>query len=222
MTKKSASRKLKDAQAAGKGPATRQVYLAPTAMIHPMFKSKLNEIKADQAKEESLPVWDEVNELYVKCVQGVMSPAVLGQLAQRKDIIAHIRDHDGLNTRINMFKRDILTLKEELAELHAAHAGKVGTEDDPNEIMRAITISEKYTLFLEKLEATIPPTVAHILEIFTEAELIMQQKATDAANAQHAAEQDARIAELDPNVVTDVVATDVKDQPTLVSDQATV
>ena len=117
MTKKSASRKLKDAQAAGKGPATRQVYLAPTAMIHPMFKSKLNEIKADQAKEESLPVWDEVNELYVKCVQGVMSPAVLGQLAQRKDIIAHIRDHDGLNTRINMFKRDILTLKEELAEL---------------------------------------------------------------------------------------------------------
>lgn len=218
MTKKSLSRKQKDAQLAGRAPAARQVYVPPTAMIHPMFSTKLKEIKAEQAQEEALPVWDEVNSLYIQCVKGVMSPAILGKLAQRKDIISHIRDQNALNTRINMFKRDILTLKEELSVLHQEHSGKVGTESDPNEIMRAITISEKYTLFLQKLEATIPPTVAHIIEIFTEAELLMQQHT---ANVEAAAKDAA----IDPNVITDVEVKEIvetKDQPTLLSAQPTV
>lgn len=207
MTKKSNSRRLKDMKAAGVAPAPRAPYVPATAAIHPMFAAKLKQIAEEMPKHEALPVWDDLNGLYVQCAKAVMAPAILGQLAGRKDIIAYIQDHKGLQQRIEMFKRDILQLKAELTGIAAEHAGKEGSSDDPDDIMLSIHIAEKYNLFRERLAAVIDPTVAHIFEIFTEAEMRMLQ-------AQGKLSEQGLKPEQDPNVITDVEVTEVSSTAT--------
>lgn len=201
MTKKSMSRRMKDAAKSGVAPAPRAPYVPVTAAIHPMFAAKLKEIDEELPKHEKLPVWDDLNNLYVQCAKALMAPAVLGQLAARKDIIAYISDHKGLQQRIEMFKRDILQLKAEVSAIASEHAGKEGSSDDPDDIMLSIQIAEKYNLFRERLTAVIDPTVAHIFEIFTEAEMRMLQAQGKLG--------DGLKPEQDPNVITDVEVTEV-------------
>lgn len=202
MTKKSLNRRMKDMKTAGVAPAPRQTYVPPVATIHPIFGKKLAEIKAEQPKHEEMHVWDDLNTLHVTCAKALMAPAVLGQLAKRKDIIAYIRDQVGLRQRIEMFKRDILQLQEELKAIAAQHSGREGSSTDPDEIMQSITIAEQYNLFKERITAVIDPTVAHIFEIFTEAEMLM-------LDAQGKLSENGLKPEQDPNVVTDVVASEV-------------
>ena len=203
MTKKSLNRRLKDMKAAGVAPAPRQTQVPPLATIHPIFGKAVEQARADEMERKKaegwMPVWDDLRSLYIECAKGVMAPAVLGALARRKDIIEHIRDQVGLQTRIEMFKRDIITLKNELTGIAAEHAGKTGGTSDPDELMLSIQIAEKYNLFKERMSAIIEPTVAHILEIFTEAELIMLDKQGKLSDTGLRPEQD-------PNVVTDVQA----------------
>lgn len=178
--------------------------------VHPMIAKAVVEKNAQDVVDSQVPVWDELNELLLTCQQGLVSPVILGQLAQRKDLIVFIRDKAGLVTRINMFKQDILQLKKELDDIAAQHAGKTGGSDDLDDIMRANQISEQYQLFLTRMDAVITPTVGHILEIFTEAELIQQQAKVEAGQA-----APAYTPEQDPNVVTDVVSTLVNTQAEL-------
>jgi len=192
---------MKDMQKVGVAPAPRQPQVPPVAAIHPMFAKKLEEVKQDEEERKKaegwMPVWNDLRGLYIECAKGVMAPAVLGALARRKDIIAHIRDQKGLQLRIEMFKRDILTLKNELTAIAAEHAGREGGTSDPDELMLSIQIAEKYNLFKERMTAIIEPTVAHILEIFTEAELLMLDANGQLSDTGLKPEQD-------PNVVTDV------------------
>lgn len=206
MTKKSASRRMRDLQASGKAPAPRASYVAPVHSIHPMFQKKLIEVAQNEEERRKaegwMPVYDELNAMYVNCAKGVMAPAILSKLAARKDIIAFIRDHASLQLRIEMFKRDIVTLKAELSAIAAEHAGKQGGTADEDEIMAANLIGQKYELFLERLESTIQPSIAHIFEIFTEAEVRM-------LDAQGKLSENGLKPEQDPAVVTDVSSTEV-------------
>ena len=206
MAKKSLSRRLRDQQASGAKPAPRTPYVAPVKTIHPMFAKKLVEVAQDEEERRKaagwVPVYDELNNLYVQCAKGIMAPAILSKLAARKDIIKYIDNHTALQTRIEMFKRDISQLKVELSGIFAEHSGKSGGTSDEDEIMTANLISEKYELFRQRLEATIPPTVAHIFEIFTAAEIKM-------LDAQGKLSEQGLKPEQDPNVVTDVVAAEV-------------
>lgn len=206
MAKKSLSRRLRDQQASGVAPAPRAPRVAPVNAIHPMFAKKLVEVAHDEEERKKaagwVPVYDELNNLYVQCAKGVMAPAILSKLAARKDIIKYIDDHQALQTRIEMFKRDIAQLKTELSGIFAEHSGKSGGTYDEDEITAANVIGEKYALFLQRLEATIPPTVAHIFEIFTAAEVKMLA-------AQGKLSEQGLKPEQDPNVVTDVTATEV-------------
>lgn len=214
MTKKSMSRRNKDAaaamaaaQAAGRpvAPKPRQTYVPPVAAIHPMFAKKLQEVAVDEAERQKaegwMPVWDELNAQYVACAKGVMAPAVLSVYAQRRDIIAYIRDQKGLQDRIGMFKRDILQLKAELSAIAREHGDKTGGTSDPDELMTAIQISEKYNLFRERLTAIVEPTVLHIQEIFLEGEMLMLQ-------AQGKLSDKGMSPEQDPDVITDVEITE--------------
>jgi len=206
VTKKSASRRMRDLQASGKAPAPRTSYVAPVHSIHPMFQKKLVEVAKDEEERKKAEGWmlvyDELNTMYVNCAKGVMAPAVLSKLAARKDIIAFIRDHQSLQLRIEMFKRDIGTLKSELSAIASEHAGKTGGTSDEDEIMAANLIGQKYQLFLERLESTIQPSIAHIFEIFTEAEVRM-------LDSQGKLSENGLKPEQDPNVITDVSATEV-------------
>jgi hypothetical protein len=192
---------MKDMQQAGVAPAPRQAQVPPVAAIHPMFAKKLEEVAKDEQERKKaegwMPVWDDLRTLYIECAKGVMAPAVLGALARRKDIITYIRDQKGLQLRIQMFTRDILTLKNELSAIAAEHVNREGGTSDPDELMLSIQIAEKYNLFKERMTAIIEPTVAHIFEIFTEAELLM-------LDAQGQLSDTGLKPEQDPTVVTDV------------------
>lgn len=213
MTKKSAGRRQRDFQAAVKAaaangvqlaPQPRQVRLAPTVGLHPLMRARLDQVKKETdeiVQHGAVPIWDELNDVYVKCAQGVMSPALLGELAKRKDTIKYIQDHVTFRDRIEMFKRDIEQMKKELSQIHAQHAGKTGSSSDPDELMKAAMINEQYAVFNERMVSSIDSSVNHILAIFAEAEVLQQ-----AAEAQLTPEQD-------PNVVTDVVVKDVEAAP---------
>jgi hypothetical protein len=206
VTKKSMNRRMKDMRAAGVAPAPRQPFVPVTAGLHPLLQQRLEEVKKQTAEivgHDYVPVWDELENVYQKMLQGVMAPAVLGTLAQRKDLIVFVRDKKGLVTRIQMFQREILAMKEELKEIHAQHAGKVGGTDDPDVVMNANMINEQYILFGQRMEAIITPTVAHILEIFTEAEVLQAQ----AHGKLQTASESGLTPEQDPAVITDVVET---------------
>jgi hypothetical protein len=152
--------------------------------VHPIVGRAVvaKNIEDAQARDEEVAIWDELNSAREACIALLVTPVLMRELAGRKDLIKFVRDKAGLVTRVNMFKRDIMQLKAELFDIAKRHEGKVGGSSDIDEIMNANMISEQYELFKLRLEATIPPTVNHIIEIFTEAELIMKQ--TQAASAE--------------------------------------
>lgn len=217
MTKKSMNRRLRDQRAAGVAPAPSTPRVEPVATIHPMFRNKLVEIAKDDEEraraEGMVPVWDDLNASFVKAHHALVAPAIIGQYAARKDIIAHVVDKAALRLRIEQFQRELVHLKQELKAISSQHTEKTGSTNDPDEIMLAVRIGEQYALFLERLESIIQPTVAHIIEIFTQAELLMIE-AQNKANEGLTPEQD-------PNVVTDVQVTDIASGAAAVAAEAT-
>lgn len=217
MTKKSINRRLRDQRAAGVAPAPNAPRIAPVQTIHPMFKNKLVEIAKDDEEraraEGMVPVWDDLNASFVKAHHALVAPAVIGQYAARKDIIAFVADKLSLRLRIEQFQRELSHLRAELKGISSQHTDKTGSTNDPDEIMLAVRIGEQYALFLERLESIIQPTVAHIIEIFTQAEMLMidaQNKAKEGLSP-----------EQDPNVVTDVQVTEIASGAAAVAAEAT-
>lgn len=212
MTKKSAGRRQRDAQAAFKAaqaagtpitPRPRQVQLAPTVGMHPLMQARLAQVKKETEEKlghPSIPIWDELNNIYMVSAQGVMAPKMLGVLAERKDTIKYITDHESFRNRIEMFKRDIEQMKKELSQIYQQHAGKTGSSNDPDEVTFANAISQQYAAFNERMISSIDTSVNYILAMFMEAELLQKQ----------AEEQNALAPEQDPNVITDVAVKEVE------------
>lgn len=134
-------------------------------------------------------LWDELHGIAERAAQAVVIPAVLNVYRGRKELFKHLRDPLGMTTRLNMLMNDTQSLKDELKAIAARHAGKTGAPQDMDETMEACSIGEQYELFMIRVEAIIPPTMAHILEMFTEAELIMAE--AQAMEAQAAAPAEA-------------------------------
>lgn len=176
MAKGSASRgannaRSRQAQARAAGPRVNT-----SALIHPMFQSKINELGLEQKKKDGVDCWTELNNMYVAAWKAVESPSVVGTLAHRKDIIAMITDHAEVKTRIDMLKRDINLLKTELSTIYEKHKDESGLEYDENKLMDAAMIGEQYAHFVNKVEAMLPPNVQAIVAIFTDAELRLKAK----------------------------------------------
>jgi hypothetical protein len=149
---------------------------------------------AEANAEGTVSIWDDLENMYQNCVQALASPGVIGAFSQRKDLIALVQDKQVLVARIRMLQSDTEQMRAELNAIHQQHQGKTGGSIDPDELIQAFPLYEYYQLWLQKWNANIMPTVAHILEIFTDAEIEQQRQR---AAAQLTPEQD-------PTVITDV------------------
>lgn len=139
--------------------------------------------------------WDDLNQIHAGCQQLLINHAHLGRELNQKDMIAEIEDPHALVLKIRSLAADLRQMTGELAEIYTQHQDKTGGVDDPDVLMTTFAIFEQYTLFKERHEAVVMPTVYHILE--------QVQLAEDRLNKKLLAAQQAAAA-TDPNVVTDV------------------
>lgn len=184
MSKGSSSRGARRAQNVQAQSRAAGPRVSTAALIHPMFQSKINELGLEQKKKDMVPCWDELNKMYVLGFKAISTPAIVGMFARRKDVLVHLTstDHEQVHTRLGMLKRDITLLKNELSEIYKSHEGKEGLEGDPDQIMEAAMIGEKYNILLTKAEAMLAPNTESIAAIFASAE--MRMKAVQQARAE--------------------------------------
>lgn len=155
MTKKSLARRMRDADA--------------------------KQAAKDKKAMENNTCWDDLNNIYTSCVQLLKQHGHLGALAANKELLACVTDPKTLATTIRQLSEDIRTMSDELNEIRAQHKDLVGGSKDPDEVIRSITISEQYHLFMERHNGVILPTAYHIIEQFDQAEQILKLKQWNAS-----------------------------------------
>lgn len=158
MTKKSAARLQRDAQAAA---AARIVKDARAAG------------GKNGPKENT--IWDDLNGTYSACAQALGQHAGIALMLNRKEVFPFLKDPHTLAQNISALSNDLRALNQELKEIKAQHADKTGGTLDPDEVIRSIQIFEQYNLFLERHQAVIMPVAMHILEEFGAAEVAFNQ-----------------------------------------------
>lgn len=157
MTKKSAARLARDAQRA-----------------------------AQKEHLETNTCWTDLEKLYCQCVGLLSSHTAIQALSKDKDLHRYLDQPESTSARIRSLASDLKAMSIELTQIHSQHEGKSGTEKDPDEWMRAAHIGEQYTLFMERHDGVLMPTVYEILEQFNQAEIkrIRANMPTDADRAQ--------------------------------------
>ncbi len=167
-----------------------------------MTKKSASRLARDAAKAESEKYlkdnncWDDMNSISSQCAQLLGSHANISALAGNPIIIAALKDPSLFAKNVHVLAQDLKAMHNELVALKAMHAGKSGSAKTPDDNLEAISIYEKYMLFIERHQNVVMPTVNHLTEQIQEAIDLV------AANAK---EQDVGIPpEQDPNVITDV------------------
>jgi len=153
MTKKSASRIMRDAEKAA---------------------------AAQHLKDNT--IWDDLNGTYSACAQALGQHAGIAMMLNRKEVFPYLKDHKALVANIGTLASDLRALNEELKQIQAQHKGKAGGSENPDDVILSIQIFEQYHLFLERHQAVVMPVALHILEEFGAAETAYAQ-ALQAAQA---------------------------------------
>lgn len=124
--------------------------------------------------------WDDLQARYAECRNLLLMHIGVGNVLEDPAIRAEIKDLGMLVGNIRLLTKDITERAGELEKIYAIHSDKQGgcTEED---IMLSFEVMEKYTQWLALIEAVVMPTVAHILEITSEAEKTLQVKQAQAA-----------------------------------------
>ena len=167
MTKKSHARLLRDAEARRNGTYTKKSGVGKPNVVN--------------------SCWDDLNTIYSSCIQLLQKHENISVYASNKEIIDEIVDKNTLISNIRLLASDLNKLSSELQEIHNQHADKSGGTNDPDEVMRSITIYEQYSLFMERHDAVVMPTITYILEQFDQAEHSLLRKRKALAEAADAA-----------------------------------
>lgn len=137
-------------------------------------RMKKLELKREMKKNNNHNVcWDELNSMYSKMCQLLTTHAGIAQLTTDKELLSMVVDKITLINNIGILSKDLASLNTELAAIHSKHSNKSGGTDDPDELMRSISIFEEYYRFMENHDGVVMPTVYHITEQLNEAEKLL-------------------------------------------------
>lgn len=155
-------------------------------------------------------IWDDLNGTYNGCAQALGQHAGIAVMLSRKEVFPFLKDPVTLSENIRSLTGDLQAMNAELKEIHAQHAGKKGGSQNPDEVIHSIQIFEQYHLFLERHNAVIMPIAMHILEEFGQAEVAYNATIaeTQQTTAQAQASDPAHDAPIDV-AYKDVATTDV-------------
>lgn len=163
-----------------------------------MTKKSYGRLQRDNAQKEleKTRAWDDLMQIYNDCVATLGAHAHLARAANDEMLLMRIENKATLLTNLNLLKRDLLQLSDELKQLHDKHASRTGAANDVDDHWYSIQLYEQYALWMQKHEAVVMPTVYHLVEQIQAAErqLVLEQNAERQAEAVR-----------DVNVVTDVL-----------------
>jgi hypothetical protein len=148
------------------------------AKIATQAKEQQRQQMLKEIKSGNNTCWDDLNNIHSDCQALLLKHVYVGREMNDKELIAEVDDKASLVLKINTLANDLRQLKGELAQIHAQHAGKTGGVNDPDVLMTTFAIFEQYTLFQERHDSVVMPTVYHILEQFEAAEKKLIAKKT--------------------------------------------
>lgn len=165
MTKKSASRLMRDKQRAD---------------------------EAARIKAEGRKGWDEVRALAESCTDMLALPVLFEPHLKNKVLLAFLSQEERveLANSVKLLSKDLMGLLEAIKPIREAHAGKSGHEAHFGELMQALDIVTQYQNWQTQYDAIILPTKADIIQHISNAEQRMMEKARE-VQAQKAAEEKA-------------------------------
>lgn len=130
------------------------------------------DIKLQKAQEalENNTCWDDLNVISGDANLLMQKHNIITGMMRNKELCAFLPNVQSVIDNGKLLAKDVAALATDLLSLQALHAGKVGGSDDPDVIMHTIGLYEQYSLFLERHEAVVMPTIGAMLEQFHVAE----------------------------------------------------
>lgn len=135
---------------------------------------------------ESNNAWDEVNGIYLACVDLLKTSLMLTPLLKERTLLQHVQVPSLLARNIRAITRDTMQLNQELGKIYALHEGKAGGSKTPEEMMISCEVFSQYVHFMERYDSALMPLVVHASEQLQEAMLNLNKVNPELANTLNA------------------------------------
>lgn len=113
--------------------------------------------------------WDEVNGIYVACIDLLKTSLALTPLLRERELLVLVKDKPLLTRNIKAITRDTLALNGEVSKIKATHDGKAGGSKSQEEMMESCMVFSQYVNFMERYDSALMPLIVHASEQLQEA-----------------------------------------------------
>lgn len=134
--------------------------------------------------------WDEVNSIYLQCLNLLKTPLLLSVLLKCEALTALVHQKKLLIRNVLAITRDVPALAADLEKIRKMHDGKMGGAATELELAESCTVFTQYVEFMERYDAALMPLVVHASEQLQEALLDLYK-----INPELAAELDKQLQE---------------------------
>lgn len=130
--------------------------------------------------------WDEVNGIYVACLDLLRTSLALSPLLRELALLELVADKKLLTRNVKAITRDTKVLSEQLAKIREVHNDKAGGSKSQEEMMESCAVFSQYVDFMERYDSALMPLVVHASEQLQEAlialEIVNPELATKLSN----------------------------------------
>lgn len=124
---------------------------------------------------ENNNAWNEVNGIYVACIDLLKTSLALTPLLRERDLLTLVKDKQLLTRNVKAITRDTIALSEEVAKIKATHNGKDGGSKSQEEMMESCMVFSQYVNFMERYDSALMPLIVHASEQLQEALIALEQ-----------------------------------------------
>lgn len=147
-------------------PHTKKKNGRKTERLHRKSRAQMN--NNNNETNQTVPVWDGVEEAMVNCRAFFVLPAQIAPFV-RDESLAPFVDQGKVADHLKTLDKDVTSFKEKLEAIHNRHRGRKGPALDPDDHMKALVISEEYFRWAQSYESVVLPTIAAITDLYAEA-----------------------------------------------------
>lgn len=134
-------------------------------MSSPKKRKKASTKAKSKAKVSVTPktgCWDDLKEVHRQCLQMMASPMEIFALFKNKQALAAARDTSALLAEAKIIQNDYVDYRHALEVIYEQHSERSGGTENPDELMDALMIGEKYQGWMHSFDTVISPTLQSI------------------------------------------------------------
>lgn len=128
---------------------------------------------ADEYFEKN-SAWDEVNGIYVACIDLLRTSLALSPLLRERALLLLVKDKELLTRNVKAITRDTQALAEEVAKIKTMHSDKSGGSKSQEEMMESCMVFSQYVNFMERYDSALMPLIVHASEQLQEALILLE------------------------------------------------